>query len=368
MLWFWLLRDIGRAAGFRYTFPRCQRAGIRRLGVRPDCRREEDPHPVTSTATFQDSRESQARLRLPPWLRVNLPVGTELRVLNATHSTVETLGLHTVCEEARCPNLNDCWSRGTATFMIAGRECTRGCRFCSVETLKNPAPPDPDEPEQLALAVDRMGLAHVVITVVNRDDLADGGAAHYRRCVEAVHERLPSVTIELLSSDLQGSEDALRQLLEGLPLAVFAHNVECVSRLDRMVRDPRASFEQSIQVLKRAKQLRGDLWTKSSLMVGLGETDREVSDALKRLRDAHVDMVTIGQYLAPGRRGERYLPVDRFVTPQQFDAWACEAEELGFCAVASGPLVRSSYRAGLLLERARDSVAGARPDRERVRC
>jgi lipoyl synthase len=290
---------------------------------------------------------------LPEWLRVNLPAGQQLAVLNSTHHAVADHGLHTVCEEARCPNLNDCWSRGTATFMVAGKECTRGCRFCSVETLRNPEPPDANEPEQLAAAVERMGLEHVVITVVNRDDLADGGASHYKRCVEVVHDRLPHVTIELLSSDLGGDDSALQFLLDRIPLSVFAHNVECVPRLDRLVRDPRASFVQSLGVLWRAKVLRPDMLTKSSIMIGLGETDEEVTDAMRQLRGAGVDMLTLGQYLAPGRSGERYLPVDRFVPPEQFDAWAEEARMLGFRAVAAGPLVRSSYRAGLLLSEAR---------------
>jgi lipoic acid synthetase len=293
---------------------------------------------------------------LPSWLRVNLPAGKQLTVLNATHGAIAEHGLHTVCEEARCPNLNDCWSRGTATFMIAGKECTRGCRFCSVETLRAPEPPDPREPEELAAAVERMGLAHVVITVVNRDDLPDGGASHYKRCVEVVHERLPNVTIELLSSDLGGNEVALEYLLADIPLAVFAHNVECVPRLDRQVRDPRASFLLSTRVLRRAKELRADLWTKSSIMIGLGETDDEVLDAMRSLRDADVDMLTLGQYLAPGKPGERFLPVDRFVTPEQFEAWAADARTMGFKAVASGPLVRSSYRAGLLLQQAKNQL------------
>jgi lipoic acid synthetase len=299
---------------------------------------------------------SPARKRLPNWLRVNLPAGRPLAILNSTHGAISEHGLHTVCEEARCPNLNDCWSRGTATFMVAGKECTRGCRFCSVETLKSPEPPDRNEPQELAAAVERMALAHVVITVVNRDDLPDGGADHYKQCVAAVNERLPRVTIELLSSDLAGNETALSHLLDGIPLAVFAHNVECVPRLDRVVRDPRASFEQSARVLVNAKRLRADLWTKSSLMVGLGETDKELVDAMRRLRDADVDMLTLGQYLAPGRPGERYLPVDRYVTPEQFEALAVEARAMGFRAVASGPLVRSSFRAGQLLEEARESV------------
>jgi lipoic acid synthetase len=290
---------------------------------------------------------------LPEWLRVNLPAGQRLTVLNATHHSVADHGLHTVCEEARCPNLNECWSRGTATFMVAGNECTRGCRFCSVETKRHPEPPDAAEPEHLAAAVERMGLAHVVITVVNRDDLPDGGAAHYKRCVEAVHKRLPHVSIELLSSDLGGNDEALRYLLDGIPLAVFAHNVECVPRLDRLVRDPRASFAQSLHVLHRSKDLRPELWTKSSIMIGLGETDDEVSDAMRQLRSADVDMLTLGQYLAPGRPDERFLPVDRFVPPQRFAAWVDEGKSLGFRAVAAGPLVRSSYRAGLLLAEAR---------------
>jgi lipoic acid synthetase len=288
---------------------------------------------------------------------VNLPAGQRLTVLNATHGAIAEHGLHTVCEEARCPNLNDCWSRGTATFMIAGKECTRGCRFCSVETLRKPEPPDPNEPAELAAAVERMGLAHVVITVVNRDDLPDGGAGHYKRCVEVVHERLPNVSIELLSSDLGGNDSALEFLLNGIPLAVFAHNVECVPRLDRHVRDPRASFELSLHTLRRAKELRPEIWTKSSIMVGLGETDDEVIDAMQRLRTVDVDMLTLGQYLAPGKPGERFLPVDRFVTPEQFDAYAEEARKLGFAAVASGPLVRSSFRAGMLLEAAKTQVA-----------
>ncbi len=249
-----------------------------------------------------------ARPRLPSWLRVNLPAGPQLTVLNSTHGAIAEHGLHTVCEEARCPNLNDCWSRGTATFMVAGKECTRGCRFCSVETLRAPEPPDPNEPEELAAAVERMKLAHVVITVVNRDDLANGGAAHYKRCVQAVHDRLPEVSIELLSSDLAGNDAALESLLDRIPLAVFAHNVECVPRLDRLVRDPRASFALSLRVLARAKELRPDLWTKSSIMIGLGETDAEVSDAMRRLRSASVDMLTLGQYLAPANRVSVFCP------------------------------------------------------------
>ncbi len=280
-------------------------------------------------------------------------MGLELPQFNATRGAIDEGALHTVCEEAKCPNIHDCWGRGTATFMIAGKECTRGCRFCSVQTLKAPPLPPADEPEHLAEAVARMKLDHAVITVVDRDDLADGGASHYRKCIIAVHERCPDVTIELLSSDLGGNWNALEMLLDELPLEVFAHNVECVERIEGKVRDPRASFALSIEVLKQARRLRPTIVTKSSLMVGLGETDAEITAAMHELREADVDLVTLGQYLAPGRPGERFLPVDRYVTPAQFDAWADEASAMGFKGVASGPLVRSSFRAGELLAEAR---------------
>jgi lipoic acid synthetase len=198
-----------------------------------------------------------------------------------------------------------------------------------------------------------LGLAYVVVTVVNRDDLPDGGASHYRRCVEAVHSRLPATGIELLCSDLAGNWAALESLLTGIPLAVFAHNVECVPRLDGEVRDPRASFAQSLEVLRRSKALRPELPTKSSLMVGLGETDEEVLDAMRQLFDAGVELLTLGQYLAPGRPGTRFLPVDRYVEPRQFLEWEVAARAMGFKGVAAGPLVRSSYRAETLLDEAR---------------
>jgi len=288
--------------------------------------------------------------RLPKWLRVNLPAGDAGRIYAGTATAVSSLELHTVCQEARCPNIHDCWARGTATFMIAGKECTRGCRFCAVQTARTPAPPDPDEPKRLASAVARMRLKHVVITVVNRDDLPDGGAGHYRRCVDAVHDRVPRVGLELLCSDLGGSNDALACLLDGLPLQVFAHNVECVPRLDALVRDPRASFDQSLKVLESSKRLRADVFTKSSIMVGLGESEAEVFQSMRQLRDVHVDMITLGQYIAPGRQ---QMPVARYVTPDQFQTWRAEALRLGFKAAACGPMVRSSYRAGRLLQEAR---------------
>lgn len=313
---------------------------------------------MSAPAEVPNSRGNlpNGRARLPEWLRVNLPVGGGQSTFNGTLNIVENNELHTVCEEARCPNIHDCWARGTATFMIAGKECTRGCRFCSVETLKQPDPLDTAEPERLADAVERMGLEYVVITVVNRDDQPDGGAEHYRRCVEAVKNRQPTVGVELLCSDLDGNWAALEHLLSESPLAVFAHNVECVPRLDEEVRDPRASFVQSLEVLRRAKDDHAQQWTKSSLMVGLGENDDEVTAAMHQLREVGVELLTLGQYLAPGRPGSRFLPVDRYVTPEQFDRWDAEARELGFRGVASGPLVRSSYRAGMLLEEAKTGV------------
>ena len=296
-------------------------------------------------------RPKPKRERLPRWFRTTLPSGDEQALFNKTKAAVKDNALHTVCQEARCPNIHDCWASGDATFMIAGQECTRGCRFCAVGTIKTPPPLDVNEPEQLADAVDSMKLRHVVITVVNRDDLPDSGADHYKRCIEAVHRRQPELTLELLCSDLAGDHHALAHLLEGSPLSVFAHNVECVPRLDKTVRDHRASFSQSLEILRQAKVLRPDIITKSSLMVGVGETDEEISDALALLRKANVDLITIGQYLAPS---SKHLAVDRFPEPEMYDAWAKEAIKMGFSGIASGPLVRSSFKAGLLLRKTRD--------------
>jgi lipoic acid synthetase len=295
-----------------------------------------------------NKRKAQ-RKRLPEWFKTSLPTGTAQSNFNKTKTNVHEHGLHTVCEEARCPNVHDCWARGTATFMIAGEVCTRGCRFCAVGTIKKPPMLNPNEPKELADAIENMEISHAVITVVNRDDLPDGGAEHYRKCLLAVNQRTPEVGLELLCSDLEGNIEALTNLLEKLPIKVFAHNVECVPRLDSKVRDPRASFEQSIIILKEAKKLRPDLRIKSSIMVGLGETDEEVVEAMKLLRTAGVDMITLGQYLQPS---DRHLPIDRFPEPKQFADWDEKARGIGFKAVASGPLVRSSYRAGLLYEEA----------------
>ena len=292
---------------------------------------------------------ASTRPRLPDWFRTRLPSGELQQKFKETKDTVTDNMLHTVCQEARCPNIHECWAAKDATFMVAGQECTRGCRFCAVGSIKTPPPLDEDEPNNLADAIATMGLNHAVITVVNRDDLPDSGAGHYRKCLEAVRRRTPNVTLELLCSDLAGDHQDLADLLDGLELEVFAHNVECVPRLDAKVRDHRATFEQSIGILKEAKRLRPDILTKSSIMVGLGETDGEITEALQLLRDAKVDLVTIGQYLAPS---PKHLPVDRFPEPSRYDEWSIQIEEMGFLGWACGPLVRSSYRAGELLARA----------------
>ncbi|MCH2435084.1 MAG: lipoyl synthase [Candidatus Poseidoniaceae archaeon] len=292
---------------------------------------------------------ANTRPRLPDWFRTRLPSGELQQKFKETKDTVTDNMLHTVCQEARCPNIHECWAAKDATFMVAGQECTRGCRFCAVGSIKTPPPLDENEPENLADAIATMGLNHAVITVVNRDDLPDSGAGHYRKCLEAVRNRTPEVTLELLCSDLAGDHQDLADLLNGLELEVFAHNVECVPRLDSKVRDHRATFEQSIGILKEAKRLRPDILTKSSIMVGLGETDEEITEAVQLLRDAKVDLVTIGQYLAPS---PKHLAVDRFPEPSRYDEWSLQIEEMGFLGWACGPLVRSSYRAGELLARA----------------
>ena len=292
---------------------------------------------------------ADTRPRLPEWFRTSLPTGELQRKFKETKATVTENMLHTVCQEARCPNIHECWVAKDATFMVAGQECTRGCRFCAVGSIKTPPPLDEDEPANLADAISTMGLNHAVITVVNRDDLADSGASHYRKCLEAVRERTPEVSLELLCSDLAGDHQALHDLLDGLELEVFAHNVECVPRLDSKVRDHRATFEQSIGILKEAKRLRPEILTKSSIMVGLGETDDEITEALQLLKDAGVDLVTIGQYLAPS---PKHLAVDRFPEPERYDEWSKQIEEMGFLGWACGPLVRSSYKAGELLANA----------------
>ena len=309
---------------------------------------------TTGTTLSPKEKRKALRKRLPAWFKTTLPTGEAQDRFNFTKSTIEGGSLNTVCEEARCPNIHDCWGRGTATFMIAGEQCTRGCRFCAVGTIKTPLPLDPDEPKRLADAVKDMALSYVVITVVNRDDLPDGGASHYRNCIDAIHEVRPDIGLELLCSDLDGNFEALSNLLVGAPLDVFAHNVECVPRMDYKVRDPRASFTQSKKILQEAKRIRPDILTKTSIMVGVGETDEEISDTMRELRTIDVDLLTIGQYLQPS---DKHLPIDRFPEPSRYADWDTEARDMGYKGVACGPLVRSSFRAGLL----KDEAYGAPP-------
>ena len=311
------------------------------------------PMASAAGAVERRSAEIRNRPRLPEWFRTVLPTGERLAAFNETRNNIDDNMLATVCQEARCPNIHDCWGRGTATFMIAGEECTRGCRFCAVGSIKTPPPLDEEEPSRLARSVRRMNLEHAVITVVNRDDLEDSGSEHYRKCIQAVHEECPETTLELLCSDLAGDLNDLEHLLKESPLDVFAHNVECVPRLDLIVRDPRASFDQSLKILRQAKVLRPDILTKSSIMVGMGETPEEVVEAMRLLKEADVDLLTLGQYLQPT---SKHLPISSFPDPSQFEKWASQAEEMGFKGVASGPLVRSSFKAGILLHQARARI------------
>lgn len=288
--------------------------------------------------------------RKPPWLKVRLSAGpnvTELRELMRTRS------LHTVCEEAMCPNLGECWEQREATFLILGDRCTRRCGFCDVMTAK-PGPVDEGEPDRIAEAVGAMGLRHVVITGVARDDLPDGGARIWARTVHAVRDATPGCRIEVLPSDLKGGERDLATVLEAGP-DVFAHNLETVRRLHPRIR-PAFGYDRSLGVLRLAKRLRPGVITKSNLILGMGERPDEVPAALRDLRDAGCDLVTMGQYLRPT---PQHLPVDRWVTPDEFAEHAAVGQALGIAHVEAGPLVRSSYHAGAQYERARAAMAVA---------
>ncbi len=276
--------------------------------------------------------------RKPEWLKVRPPGGEKYA---SVKSLLGSLQLHTVCEEAKCPNSAECWGSGTATVMILGETCTRGCRFCAVESGDPGGKLDSDEPEHVAEAVSEMRLNYVVLTSVDRDDLPDGGAGHYARTILAVKERNPKTMVEALIPDFKGDEAALTKVVDAGP-EVIGHNIETVESLTPRVRDKRSGYRGSIDVLKAAKRLDSSLITKSSLMLGLGEEQEEVLQAFSDLRDAGVDALTIGQYLRPS---EWHLPVEDYVLPEKFEEYRCVAESLGFLYVASGPLVRSSYRA-----------------------
>jgi lipoic acid synthetase len=274
--------------------------------------------------------------RKPDWIKVRLPSNP---VFFSTKALVSDLRLHTVCESAQCPNRWECWSQGTATFMIAGDRCTRACGFCAVTTAK-PFALEHDEPQRVAEAVARMNLKHVVITAVARDDVPDGGALHFARTIEAVRQRDPSIIIEVLVPDFNGKDDSLRTVLDAAP-HIFNHNLETVERLTPVVRS-RAKYHLSLDFLARAKEIRPEAVTKSGLMLGLGEAENEIFQAMDDLRDHGVEVLTLGQYLRPT---PAHLPVVEYIRPETFDLYGDIARQKGFTHVASGPLVRSSYHA-----------------------
>ena len=274
----------------------------------------------------------------PPWLKVPFPGGERYSWIK---KRAANLNLSTVCEEANCPNIGECWNGGTATFMLMGDTCTRGCRFCSVKSAKNPGALDPEEPKKLAETVKNLALKYVVLTTVDRDDLPDQGASHIARCIRSTQRACPEMLIEMLMPDFQGKTELVQQVINARP-AVLAHNLETVRSLTDRVRDSRASYDQSLDVLRYLKQQCPDGYTKSSLMLGVGESRTETMQAMKDLRDVGVDFLTIGQYLQPSKK---HLKVEKFMHPDEFNELALQGDKMGFEYVASGPLVRSSYKA-----------------------
>ena len=274
----------------------------------------------------------------PEWLRIRLPSGQNY--VNV-RQTVASLGLHTVCEEARCPNIGECWGGGTATIMIMGDTCTRGCRFCSV-TSGRPLFLDPYEPDKVAKAIKQWGLTYVVLTSVCRDDLPDGGANHMAETIKSVKVQCPKTIVEPLVPDFQGNRDALEKIINAGP-EVISHNIETIARLSPLIRDARATYQQSLRVLEMIKEIDCKIYTKSSIMLGLGETEEEVMQAAKDLRAVGVDILSMGQYLQPTAR---HLPVKEYISPEKFDSYKKQIEKLGFAYTVAGPFVRSSYKAG----------------------
>ncbi len=274
----------------------------------------------------------------PPWLKVPFPGGDRYSWIKSRSTR---LNLSTVCEEANCPNIGECWNGGTATFMLMGDTCTRGCRFCAVKSAKYPPALDADEPSKLAGTIKKMNLNYVVLTTVNRDDLPDQGASHIARCIKATQRTSPRLLIEMLMPDFRGEIELVQQIIDASP-AVLAHNLETVRRLTPEVRDYRADYDQSLEVLRYLKTNCPEGYTKSSLMLGLGESRREILQAMDDMRDAGVDFLTIGQYLQPTRK---HLKVLKFLHPDEFNELGQIGDKMGFDYVASGPLVRSSYKA-----------------------
>ena len=283
------------------------------------------------------------RAQKPGWLKVPVPGGERYQKVKAT---LLSLKLHTVCAEAHCPNVGECWGGGTATVMLMGDLCTRGCRFCQVKTAAAPPPLDAEEPRHLAEAVAELGLDYIVVTSVNRDDLPDGGAAHFAEAIRRL-KAIPGLLVEVLTPDFQGDPEAIRVVGRAAP-DVFANNIETVRRLTPVVRDPRAGYQQTLDVLARMKAEFPGVVTKSSIMLGLGETDDELLETMRDLRAHGAEILTLGQYLRPS---QWHLPVAEFVTPERFEELRQRGLALGFRYLASGPLVRSSYRAAELFLR-----------------
>jgi len=291
--------------------------------------------------------------RKPPWLRVGVPGGERYR---RVRETLKGLALHTVCEEAHCPNVAECWGGGTATVMLMGDVCTRGCRFCHVKTSGSPPPLDPDEPRHVAEAVASLGLDYVVVTSVDRDDLPDGGAAHFAEAIRRL-KAVPGLSVEVLTPDFRGDAEAVRVVGRAAP-DVFANNLETTRRLTPVVRDAKAGYDQTLAVLEQMRREFPAVVTKSSIMVGLGETEAEVEQAMRDLRGAGVEILTLGQYLRPSAW---HLPVVEYLSPERFRAYQEMGRRHGFRYVASGPLVRSSYRAGELFLKGEIARRGGEP-------
>jgi lipoic acid synthetase len=325
-------------SGSKYTTPQGHTAI--KDGIRP----ASGPRGAAETEPEERGAAATSTLRKPPWLRATLAGGAGY---NTVRNIVKEHRLSTVCEEAKCPNIGECWSAGTATIMLMGAVCTRACRFCAVDTGNPRGWLDPEEPENVARSVELMKLQYVVLTSVNRDDLADGGAAHYAAAVRAIKRRRPGTAVEALTPDFQGVLADVETVLDA-GVDVFAQNVETVARLTHPVRDPRAGYAQTLSVLRHAKAHRPGALTKTSLMLGLGETDAEIEATMRDLRAAAVDLLTLGQYLRPT---VHHLDVVRYVTPAEFDRYRTLALSLGFLECVSGPLVRSSYRAEQALAR-----------------
>lgn len=289
---------------------------------------------------IQPTPKKPLHIQKPAWLKTKIPTGKRYFEIKRD---LRDRNLYTVCEEAKCPNIAKCWSKGTATFMVLGDTCTRACRFCNVKTGNPAGLIDANEPDHTAQSALGMKLKYAVITMVDRDDLPDGGSEHVSKVIVRVKEVNPGIKVEILAGDFNSKAESLNKILEAKP-EVFAHNIETIKRLTPRVRDARAGYESSLKVLKLVKELADyPMFTKSAIMLGLGETLDEVYEALQDLRDHDVDFITIGQYMRPSKK---HLSIKRFVTPEEFDLIKVKAEAMGFKSVASGPLVRSSYMAG----------------------